>query len=547
MNRLNYILLFLIPILLFSQSKDEKYYNIYNSLNTFGNAYEQINSGYVSDVNPNELIKQSIIGMVSKLDPYTRYEEIDIDGQSDYLSTGYYIGFGFSIDMIDSKNTIIKITEGYPADLSGMRVGDELISIDSNNVINLSQDSIRSLLLGKSGTSAVFRYYRFGNKDTNEVTVKRTEVSVKDVPFYKLLDDSIGYIKIDQFSVKADFAFRKAIRELEFEGKVKSLIIDLRDNPGGVMQASLRILELFMPENTLLLTTRGKLKANSQSYYSRTQPQYPDIKVAVLINDNSASASEIVAGAFQDTDRGLVIGEKSFGKGLVQQTLPLDDKSKLRMTIAKYYTPSGRCIQKIDYNIEKNQYDLKSDDLFKTKNGRTVNKEDGISPDKYVKNKEYPEIINNLIKSDFIFNFAVYHSAKFEKNSTNFEFTSNHFDDFLKYMDEDKRYFKLDELKIFDDLNKKKYKEIFSSNSQDNITVLENSIKNDLKKNLIDNKEQIVQLINDMVTYILKGREYSFFDKIKSDEYVNQAIKSLNDDYDTILKVSSNIGTKTKN
>lgn len=533
--------------MLFSQSKDDKYYNIYNSLNTFGNAYEQLNSAYVSDVNPNELIKQSIIGMVSKLDPYTRYEESDIDGQSDYLSTGYYIGFGFSIDLIDSKNTIVKITKGYPADKSGMRVGDELISIDSISVLNLSQDSIRSILLGKSGTTATFRYYRLGEKDTNEVKVKRTEVSVNDVPFYKLLDDSIGYIKIDQFSVKADFAFRKAMRELEFQGKLKSLIIDLRDNPGGVMQASLRILELFMPENTLLLTTRGKLKSNSQNYYSRTQPQYPDLKVAVLINGNSASASEIVAGAFQDTDRGLVIGEKSFGKGLVQQTLPLDNKSKLRMTIAKYYTPSGRCIQKIDYNIEKNQYDLKSENLFKTKNGRTVNKEDGISPDKYVKNKDYPEIINNLIKSYFIFNFAVYHSAKFENTSNNYKLSTNDFDEFLKYMGENKRYYKLDELKIFDDLNKKKYKEIFSSNSQDNITVLENSIKNDLEKNLNDNKVQIVQLINEMETYILKGREYAFFDNIKNDEYVNQAIESLTNEYDKILKASTNIETKTKN
>lgn len=539
MNISKYIILFLIPLTLISAKKDDKYFDIYNSLSTFGRAYEQLNNGYVSDVNPNELIKQSIIGMVSELDPYTRYEENVGETQSDYLSTGYYIGFGFTVDKVNSKNTIVKVIEGYPADKAGLRIGDELISIDSIYVGKLDQDSLRSILVGKSGTKALFRYYRLGLKDTNEVEISRTEVVIKDVPFQRIIKDSIAYIKLDQFSVKADFAFRKALRELEYEGKFNSLIIDLRDNPGGVMQSSLRILELFVPENTLLLTTRGKLKENSQDYFSRTVPLYPDLKVAVLINDNSASASEIVAGAIQDTDRGVVIGRKSFGKGLVQQTLPLDENSKLRMTIAKYYTPSGRCIQKIDYNIEKNQYDLKSSTLFKTKNGRTVNKEDGISPDKNVKKKDYPEIINNLIKSDIIFNFAVMHTAKYEKSIDEYKLKVEEFSKFLMFLEDEKRYFKFDELKIVQDLSDRKYKDVISSQSQDNLTVLESSLKSDIKKNIIENKDQIIDLINEMSTYILKGREYSFFDRIDNDEYIIEAINSLSDKYDTILKANA--------
>lgn len=539
MNISKYIILFLIPLTLISAKKDDKYFDIYNSLSTFGRAYEQLNNGYVSDVNPNELIKQSIIGMVSELDPYTRYEENVGETQSDYLSTGYYIGFGFTVDKVNSKNTIVKVIEGYPADKAGLRIGDELISIDSIYVGKLDQDSLRSILVGKSGTKALFRYYRLGLKDTNEVEIARTEVVIKDVPFQRIIKDSIAYIKLDQFSVKADFAFRKALRELEYEGKFNSLIIDLRDNPGGVMQSSLRILELFVPENTLLLTTRGKLKENSQDYFSRTVPLYPDLKVAVLINDNSASASEIVAGAIQDTDRGVVIGRKSFGKGLVQQTLPLDENSKLRMTIAKYYTPSGRCIQKIDYNIEKNQYDLKSSTLFKTKNGRTVNKEDGISPDKNVKKKDYPEIINNLIKSDIIFNFAVMHTAKYEKSIDENKLKVEEFSKFLMFLEDEKRYFKFDELKIVQDLSDRKYKDVISSQSQDNLTVLESSLKSDIKKNIIENKDQIIDLINEMSTYILKGREYSFFDRIDNDEYIIEAINSLSDKYDTILKANA--------
>lgn len=533
-----YIVLFLLPLALISAKKDDKYLDIYNSINTFGRAYEMLNSAYVSDVNPNELIKQSIIGMVSELDPYTRYEENEGETQSDYLSTGYYIGFGFTIDKVNSKNTIVKVTEGNPADNAGLRIGDELISIDSIYVGKLNQDSLRTILVGKSGTKALFRYYRLGHKDTNEVEITRTEVAVKDVPFQRIIKDSIAYIKLDQFSVKADFAFRKALRELEYDGKFSSLIIDLRDNPGGVMQASLRILELFEPENTLLLTTRGKLKENSQDYYSRTSPLYPDLKVAVLINENSASASEIVAGAFQDTDRGVVIGRKSFGKGLVQQTLPLDDNSKLRMTIAKYYTPSGRCIQKIDYNIEKNQYDLSTSTLFKTKNGRTVNKEDGISPDKYVKKKDYPEIINNLIKSDIIFNFAVMHTAKYEKTDVDYKFKADEFGKFLSFLEDEKRYYKFDELKPIEDLSNRKYKDVISSQTQDNLIVLESSLKSDIKKNIVDNKDEIVDLINEMSTYILRGREYSFFDSIDKDEYVIEAINSLSDKYDTILKAN---------
>ncbi len=540
-----YIILFLLPLTLISAKKDDKYFDLYNSLNTFGRAYEQLNSGYVSDVNPNELIKQSIKGMVSELDPYTRYEENEGEAQSDYLSTGYYIGFGFTVDKINSKNTIVKVIEGYPADKAGIRIGDELISIDSIYVGKLNQDSLRTILVGKSGTKALFRYYRLGNKDTNQVEITRTEVVVKDVPFQRIIKDSIAYIKLDQFSVKADFAFRKALRELEYEGKFNSLIIDLRDNPGGVMQASLRILELFVPENTLLLTTRGKLKENSQDYYSRTSPLYPDLKVAVLINENSASASEIVAGAFQDTDRGVVVGRKSFGKGLVQQTLPLDENSKLRMTIAKYYTPSGRCIQKLDYNIEKNQYDLTTSTLFKTKNGRTVNKEDGISPDKNVKKKDYPEIINNLIKSDIIFNFAVEHTAKYEKTIEEYKFKADEFSTFLKFLDQEKRYYKFDELKPIEDLSNRKYKDVISSQTQDNITVLEISLKSDIKKSIIDNKDQITDLINEMSTYILKGREFSFFESIDTDEYVLEAINSLSDKYENIL--NANVLIKIEN
>lgn len=533
-----YIILFLIPFTLICAKKEDQYFDIYNSLNTFGRAYEQLNNRYVNDVDPNELIKQSIIGMVSELDPYTRFEEKEGESQSDYLSTGYYIGFGFTVDKINNKNTIVKVREGYPADKAGLRIGDELISIDSIFVGKLNQDSLHKVLVGKSGTKALFRYYRLGNKDTNEVEIVRTEVVVKDVPFQKIIRDSIAYIKLDQFSVKADFAFRKALRELEYEGKFNSLIIDLRDNPGGVMQASLRILELFVPENTLLLTTRGKLKENSQEYYSRTSPLYPDIKVAVIINENSASASEIVAGAFQDTDRGVVVGRKSFGKGLVQQTLPLDENSKLRMTIAKYYTPSGRCIQKLDYNIEKNKYDLSTSTLFKTKNGRTVNKEDGISPDKNVNKKDYPEIINNLIKSDIIFNFAVMHTAKFEKNIDDYKLNADEFSTFLNFLEEEKRYYKFDELKTIQELSKRKYKKIISSESQDNLTVLESSLKSDIRNSILDNKDQIIDLINEMSTYILKGREYSFFESIETDEYINEALESLSDKYDKILKAN---------
>ena len=477
MKKAYYILSLLLLVSTVSAKKKDKYYDLYNSLNTFGRAYEQLNNGYVNDVNPNELIKQSIKGMVSELDPYTRYEENEGELQSDYLSTGYYIGFGFTVDKVNSKNTIVKIMKDYPADKAGLRIGDELIAIDSIYVGKLKQDSLRTVLLGKSGTKSKFRYYRLGRNDTSEVEITRSEISVKDVPFQRIIKDSIAYIKLDQFSVKADFAFRKALRELEYEGKFSSLILDLRDNPGGVMQASLRILELFMPENTLLLTTRGKLKENSQDYYSRTSPLYPDLKVAVLINENSASASEIVAGAFQDTDRGVIIGRKSYGKGLVQQTLPLDENSKLRMTIAKYYTPSGRCIQKLDYNIDKNKYDLSTSVLFKTKNGRTVNKEDGISPDRIVKNKDYPEIINNLIKSDIIFNFAVMHTAKFENSSGNYIFDKLDFNDFLDFLEKEKRFYKFDELKPLKELSKRKYKDVISSETQDNLIVLERSLK----------------------------------------------------------------------
>lgn len=534
----------LIPILLLFSvvsslaSNDELYYSIYNNLNKFGRVYEKINNDYVGKVKPDSLIKESIVGMLSSLDPYTRYEELTKSNKSNYLSTGYYIGYGFYLDKMKSGNTIIKLVDNSPAKQSGMRIGDLLLSIDSIDVRFKSQTKLSKILDKEKGSVSLFRFLRPGLNDTLEVSISNTEIPIKDIPFYRILNDSTAYIKLDQFSFKADFAFRKAMRELEYQNSFNNLIIDLRDNPGGVMQAALKILELFVEENTLLLTTRGKSNSDVNEYFSRSKPLYPDLKIAVLINDGSASASEIIAGAIQDTDRGVVIGKKSFGKGLVQHSINLDDDSKINITVAKYYTPSGRSIQKLDYNISDNKYDIDREKVggFKTINGRDVNTHDGISPDVYIKDTNNTEIINNLIKRDFIFNFAVEYVSRFENFSDSILFDDTKFDEFLSYIDSDKRIYELEPLNIISKLENNKYKKIQSDLTKENILLLENSIKNDIKKSLNQNKNDIISLINDVVIYIMKGREYSFFKDITNDIYISKATETLNTNYYKVLK-----------
>ncbi len=531
------LILFVVSNLSLYSSNDDLYYSIYNNLNKFGRVYEKINNDYVGEVVPDSLIKKSIIGMLSSLDPYTRYEEVTKSNRSNYLSTGYYIGYGFYLDKMKEGNTIIKLIENSPAKKSGMRIGDRLLTIDSKNVQYLNQEKLSNILDKDKGSKSNFVFIRPGVKDTFNVSIENTEIPVNDVPFYRTLDDSTAYIKLDQFSFKADFAFRKALRDIEYQTSFNNLIIDLRDNPGGVMQTALRILELFVKENTLLLTTRGKTNNKVEEYYSRSKPLYPDIKIAVLINEGSASASEIIAGALQDTDRGVVIGRKSFGKGLVQHSINLDEESKINLTVAKYYTPSGRSIQKLDYNISDNSYDKDIERVgdFKTINGRDVNTHDGVSPDVAVKVSDDNEIINNLIKSDYIFNFAIEYVSSYDNYSKENLFKVENFEKFLSYLNSEKRLYELEPLPLISKLEINKYKELQSDITKENILLLEYSLKNDLINSIKENKEKIVDLINDVVVYVLKGREYSFFKDLKNDEYILKATETLGTNYNIIL------------
>lgn len=535
------LIFFSIQFIALSATNDEAYYNIYSNLNKFGKVYERINNDYVGEVDPNLLVKESIIGMLSALDPYTRYEEVTKSNRANYLSTGYYIGYGFYLDKMNDGNRIVKLINNSPAEKAGMRVGDLLLTIDSVNVQNMDQESLSKIIDKDKGSDSEFRYYRHGVKDTFNVSIKTAEIPVNDIPFFRLIDDTTAYVKLDQFSFKADYAFRKALRDMEYESKFERLIIDLRDNPGGVMQAALRILELFVEENTLLLTTRGKSNSDIDEYFSKSKPLYPDLKIAVLINGGSASASEIIAGALQDTDRGVVIGKKSFGKGLVQHSINLDEESKISITVAKYYTPSGRSIQKLDYNISDNKYDIDIERVadFKTINGRNVNTHDGINPDVTVSDKDYSDIVNNLIKSDYIFNFAVEYASNYDKSSESYTFREDSFEDFLSYLGSNKRLYDLEPLNLISRLEKKKNEKIQSDITKENILLLENSLKNDLRETLVENKEEINSLINDIIVYILKGRENSFFKDITDDKYIISATETLNKNYNNILKLSN--------
>lgn len=392
------------------QGPGEKYFDIARSLDIFATLFKEVNAYYVDDVNPKKLIENGIGGMLDQLDPYTDYiPEEDLEAFS-ILTTGQYAGVGSLIGIVNKKTVITNPYVGFPAERAGLRVGDELISVDGTNVQGKPTSTVSTLLKGKPKTEVEVVVKRPGQKENLKFKLVREKIKVSNITYYGMVGAETGYIKLDEFTPGAGKEVEEAVSKLKHQG-AKNLILDLRDNPGGSLYEAVNIVNVFIPKGKEVVSTKGKVEDWNKTYLTLNNPQDTEIPVAVLTSGGSASASEIVAGSLQDYDRAVLVGQKTFGKGLVQTTRQLAYNAQLKVTTAKYYIPSGRCIQALDYEHRKSDGTVNKfpDSLkreFKTAGGRKVFDGAGLDPDAEVTPPTYTSAIVELVGSGLVFDYA---------------------------------------------------------------------------------------------------------------------------------------------
>ena len=402
----NSIIIILSAICLIAASKsDDDYFEISKNLRIMASVYEKLNSNYVDELLPGKIMKTGINAMLKSLDPYTVYiSESEIEDFR-FATTGEYGGIGATIKIKEQRVLVTELYENSPATTSDLRVGDQLISIDGITLENLSIDEIGTLLKGAAESETVLSIVR-ENQDI-DIKVVRKDIQIPSVSFSKKIAKNIGFIKLTSFTQTSYSEFKKALTALQ-KNDVDKLIIDLRSNGGGLLNEAVKIVNLFIDKGQKVVSTKSRIKEMNRTYITKELPIAKDMSVVVLVDEMSASASEIVSGSLQDLDRGVVVGNTSFGKGLVQQTKPVSFGGQIKLTVAKYYTPSGRCIQKLDYSEGKKSLTI-ADSLvkeFKTNNGRTVTDSRGIEPDIMVQSSYYNSLTEKLLFDDYISNFT---------------------------------------------------------------------------------------------------------------------------------------------
>jgi carboxyl-terminal processing protease len=408
------------------------------SIDLFGSVYKDVIQNYVDPVDPEQVMRGGINGMLSMLDPYTVYMDKATSSEIDLLTTGKYGGVGISIGLSNGKVIITGVFDGYSAQRQGLRIGDQILKVDGKDVSKMKLDQVSNMVRGEPGTQIRMTIQREGEAKPFEVVLVREEVRVHDVSYYGVVDSNIGFIKLDRFSKGADEEVRDALTDLMTRTNLRGLILDLRYNPGGLLESAVGIVELFVPKGSLIVMTRGRAAEAEKKYISDVDPIAPNLPLVVLVNENSASASEIVAGALQDLDRAVIVGTNTYGKGLVQTILPLGYDAELKITTAKYYTPSGRCIQKINYEKKRDgESDITPDSLrkeFHTADGRPVFEAGGIQPDSVVIQKMPSDYVIQLLRENYFFNFATEYRNLHDSIPVNFSVSEKILNEFKDYL-----------------------------------------------------------------------------------------------------------------
>ena len=403
------ILLVLLSLILLSSkgsNPSPRYFEITKNLDIFGTLFKELNTYYVDEIDPGKVIKRGIDAMLSGLDPYTVYIPEDQIEAYQIMTTGEYGGIGAVVEKMKVGVFLRKMYEDSPAVNGGLRVGDEVLKVDGVSVALKEMDEISRLLRGEADTQVVLTITRYGEAAPFEATLTRKRIKISSVPYYDMLGEEMGYIQLAEFSHHAGDSLRHALTQLVDRG-MRQLILDLRNNPGGLLNEAISVSELFLPQETLVVSARGRVDKWNKRYYTNKAPVSVEMPLVVLVNEHTASAAEIVSGVVQDYDRGVIVGRRTLGKGLVQTSLPLSYNAQLRVTTARYYLPSGRCVQKINYSDStEEEQEVETAPSFKTNGGRIMYEKKGISPDILSDRFASSKLTDDLLGGGYFFHYA---------------------------------------------------------------------------------------------------------------------------------------------
>lgn len=402
----------------------QDYFEMSKQLEIMTSVLRELNIFYVDPLSPGELVHTGIDSMLESLDPYTIYYPEERMEDARFISTGQYGGIGISLkENWEGKYIVSDIVENGPAELSGVEIGDELVSVKGQDIRGKGIDAISDQIKGTSGTEVVVGFIKYGEESESEVNIVREKIKTPDIPYHGMLSDKTGYLILNKFTKTASAEVKKSLIYLTDSLGAENIVIDLRGNGGGLLREAVNIVNFFVPKGTQVVEMRGKTEAWNKSYSALRRPLLKDIPLAIIIDEQSASASEIVSGAIQELDRGVIVGNESFGKGLVQQTKNLDYGSRMKITVAKYYTPSGRCVQRLHYGDRDEHGDakVKADStlkVFHTANGRPVLEGRGVFPDVEIEKDYMSYVLDGLMDNDLLFDFALSRDFTIEDPST---------------------------------------------------------------------------------------------------------------------------------
>ena len=521
------ILFLVVGTIFLTASFKSKFFEVAKQIEIYNALFKELNMYYVDEINPAEFTNKAIKNTLKDLDPYTSfYNEQDVE-DAKIRREGEYSGIGTAVYYTKKGIQIKEVYKGFSADKAGLKAGDIITSVDGQSIKNMERDQLSMFLKGTPNSRVSVEIERQGKLINKELI--REKVVVNPVPFYEMIDDETGYITLTRFNNKASLEVKKAYRALKKRG-MKKLVFDLRYNPGGSLSEAINITNFFIPKGKVIVTTKAKIKKWSNTYKGTNEPLDLEIPIVVLINGRSASASEIVSGSLQDYDRAVVMGQRSFGKGLVQRYRTLTYGTQLKLTISKYYTPSGRCIQELDYtnrDAKTGKVPKFSDNQineFKTENGRIVFDGGGVMPDIEIKTSIRTDVTKNLLNSKAIFNFA---SDYFYKNpiiaaAENYKFSNTDFKNFTKFLETDTTFVTEQE---------RLFKEAYLSSENSSVSKEYKKIKEKLLEDKISeiskNKDIISVLLEEEVLEKYYYKEVVYRHHLRNDEAIFKAVKLL--------------------
>lgn len=537
-------LLLLVFLAGFIPSDSDIYFQMSKGIDIFGRVYKEVAINYVDEVKPKDFMLEGIKGMLAALDPYTVYIDENHQKDIEFITKGKYGGIGATVGVYNDKITIVDLIEGYSAQRQGIRIGDVILKVDSIEFSKGNYEELGKYLKRDPGTEISLTIERDGLKGNLVFNLISEEIEIKNITYYGFVPEESNnvYLKLSGFSRSAGEEIRQALQELKIQKEVKSIVLDLRGNPGGLLDAAIDVAEKFLLKNDVIVSIKGRNEKQVQIYKAKEEPIAGNLKLAVLVDHGSASASEIVAGAIQDHDRGFILGTKSFGKGLVQTVLPLSFNTSLKITTARYYTPSGRCIQEVDYSKQSDVFsnlEVEDDKIFLTDNNREVYASGGILPDSIVTNSSESQLVRNLLAKGMFFKFATryFNTSTFEQIKT--DINDELFSTFMDYLTEEEFSYQTDSELLLNDLLTAIKKEGYNSNLLKDVEELNQKFDVIKEGELIKHKDDILAEIKKEIAARANGRKGRIIESLKYDEQFSTAIKILTNNklYDQLLSV----------